>query len=348
MSRYTLRFLPLIALLLSLFVSAVPAQANVGLSYFRVTPGSGAAQVVVQWATETETDTAAFIIRRGVSADFAQGADIQTVQATGQAVGGEEYEYTDNGVTAGQRYYYWLIEFTTGGERNQLGEVQEITPGATATATTPPTATVPAPTATPPAATATPAATQPPVANNPTATTAAQPLVQNTVAAVDTPIPAATTPPINPPAAAATAAPVNPVITTPDSVSAAVDTPVVAVDPAATVGVDAERREEQPAEALQAAPGETSAVEGQGLNSAERPSGETAQSETPPAALAETAPAQEAAPQAQLVRPTATPRPSETSDSGSNSNSLLLVIGGGSVCGAALLALAVFFVWRRH
>ncbi len=353
MSRYSLRILPLIAMLLSLFVAAVPAQANVDLSYFRVAQGSGPAKVLVQWATETETDTAAFIIRRGVSSDFAQGADIQTVQATGTAVGGKAYEFEDSGVTAGQKYYYWLIEFTTGGERNQLGAVQEITPGAAAT--TPPTATVPAATATVPAATATvpaatapPQATQPPAANDPTATTAAQPLVQNTAPAVNTPIPAATTPPVNPPAAATTAAPVNPVITTPDSAPAAVDTPLIAVDPAATVAVDAERREEQAAEASPAALGETPAVKGQSLNSAERPSGETTPSETTPQALAEAAPAQEGAPQAQLLRPTATPRPSDASDSSASSNSLLLVIGGGSVCGAALLALAVFFVWRRH
>lgn len=359
MSRYSLRFLPLIAMLLSLFVAVVPAQANVDLSYFRVVQGSGAAQVAVQWATETETDTAAFIVRRGVSADFAQGADIQTVQATGQAMGGAEYEYIDSGVSAGQRYYYWLVEFTTGGERNQLGAMQEITPGATATpaatATTPPTATAPATPATtattPP--TATPQATQPPAANNPTATTAAQPLVQNTVP------PAATSAPINPPAAAATTAPVNPAITTPDSAPAAVDTPVVAVDPAATAAVTTERSDEQTAETLQAAAAATPAGESlSGANSAERPSGETTPSETTPseatpseatpAALAEAAPAQPAAPEAQLLRPTATPRPGDTSGQGDNSSSLLAFVGGGAICGAALLALVVFFVWRRQ
>ncbi len=55
-----------------------------------------------------------------------------------------------------------------------------------------------------------------------------------------------------------------------------------------------------------------------------------------------------AAPQAQLVRPTATPRPTDSSGDGDNTSSLLMVIGGGSLCGAALLVLVVFFVWRRR
>lgn len=357
MSRHSLRFLPLIAMLLTLFATAVPAQANVDLSYFRVVQGSGAAEVAVQWATETETDTAAFIVRRGVSADFAQGADIQTVQATGQAMGGAEYEYIDSGVSAGQKYYYWLVEFTTGGERNQLGAMQEITPGATATATLPAatatspaaTATSPAATATSPAATAPPQATQPPAANNPTATTAPQPLVQNTLppTAADTPIPTATTAPINP--AAATAAPVNPAITTPDSAPAAADTPVVAADPAATAAVTTERSDEQTAETLQAAAAATPAGESlSGANAAERPANETTQAEATPQTLAEAAPAQPAAPEAQLLRPTATPRPGDTSGQGDNSSSLLAFVGGGAICGAALLALVVFFVWRRQ
>jgi hypothetical protein len=55
-----------------------------------------------------------------------------------------------------------------------------------------------------------------------------------------------------------------------------------------------------------------------------------------------------AAPQAQLVRPTATPRPSDSSGGGDNTSSLLVVIGAGSLCGAVLLILAVVFVWRRR
>ncbi len=55
-----------------------------------------------------------------------------------------------------------------------------------------------------------------------------------------------------------------------------------------------------------------------------------------------------AAPQAQLVRPTATPRPSDSSGGGDNTSSLLTVIGAGSLCGAVLLILVVVFVWRRR
>jgi hypothetical protein len=55
-----------------------------------------------------------------------------------------------------------------------------------------------------------------------------------------------------------------------------------------------------------------------------------------------------AEPAAQLVRPTATPRPTGTSEGGDNTSGLLMVIGGGSLCGAVLLVLVVFFVWRRR
>jgi hypothetical protein len=55
-----------------------------------------------------------------------------------------------------------------------------------------------------------------------------------------------------------------------------------------------------------------------------------------------------AAPQTQLVRPTATPRPSDSSGGDDNTSSLLMVIGGGSLCGAVLLILVVVFVWRRR
>ena len=48
------------------------------------------------------------------------------------------------------------------------------------------------------------------------------------------------------------------------------------------------------------------------------------------------------------ARPTATPRPTEEAGETSNVSSLVLVVGGGSLCGAGLLALVALFVWRRR
>ena len=48
-----------------------------------------------------------------------------------------------------------------------------------------------------------------------------------------------------------------------------------------------------------------------------------------------------------VARPTATPRPSRSDESG-GATGLLAVIGGGSLLAAALLALVAFFIWRRR
>lgn len=355
MNRSAMRIVPLLIILLSSLLGALPVQANVNLSYFRIDQGASPSQLIVAWATETETDTAAFIIQRSTTNNAAQAADITTVQATGTAVGGKEYEYVDNGVTPGQVYYYWLIELTRGNVRNPLGTVQQVTAGSTETPTTPaPTATpTTQPTATlPPTATPPPTATQPVQAaaqSTPQSTATTQPLVQDTPVATNTAPPAATSAPASPPLPAATNAPVNPAITAPATAAAAPDVQdAAAKDAAATAAATGERSEGQ-SDVVQDAAATTAVAEGQGAATAAPASGETAPAATAtPQTVAEAAPAQEAAPQAQLLRPTATPRPSGSSTGGNDASSLLTVIAGGAVCGAGLLALVVFFVWRRR
>lgn len=366
MIRSLVRIVPVFVIILSSLLVVVPAHANVDLSYFRVVPGSSPTQVAVQWATETETDTAAFIIRRGLTPNEQQATDIQTVQATGSAVGGKEYEYLDNSVTTGQVYYYWLIEFTRGGNRNPLGAMQQITAGvdATATPTSPAATATTQPTATSPAATATsqPTATSPASTSTPppTATQPAQQQGQANAVATSTPVvvtdsapAAANTPPAaaNSPAAADTPAPAGTqaagdlAATAQAAAPVATDAEAGKVDVAATeAAASVERSEGQPA-TLQDAGQTPPAAELQGAAGTEQPNGEAA---GPTATLQAVAEAPGAAPQSQLVRPTATPRPTGSSDQGGNTSSLLLVVGGGAVCGAALLAVVVFFVWRRR
>jgi hypothetical protein len=64
-----------------------------------------------------------------------------------------------------------------------------------------------------------------------------------------------------------------------------------------------------------------------------------------PQAVAEVAPD---ARQAQLVRPTATPATAGASGDSADASSLLLVVGGSSIIGAVVLALVLFFIWRRR
>lgn len=116
-----------LAVMLSLVVAA-PTRAGIGLSYFELVQGTSPTQVIVTWGTETETDTAAFVIKRATLLDPAQALIIHTEPARGSAISGYDYLYTDTGLTPGQVYYYWLIELTTSGELVTLG-TRQITAG---------------------------------------------------------------------------------------------------------------------------------------------------------------------------------------------------------------------------
>jgi hypothetical protein len=130
MSRLAKRCAPFVlAVLLSLAIAA-PTRAGVTLSYFELVQGMLPTQVDVTWGTETETDTAAFVIERGGTPDPAQAVTIHITPARGSPISGYDYRYFDTDLTPGRIYYYWLVELTTHGEMVTLG-VRQITAGGT-------------------------------------------------------------------------------------------------------------------------------------------------------------------------------------------------------------------------
>jgi len=354
MNRISMRIIPLVIVLLASLLSAAPARANVRLSFFAIDQGPSPSQLVVRWTTETETNTAGFLIRRGTNADPAQAADIHTEPARGSATTGFEYTHTDSGLTRGQVYYYWLIELEASGGTANLDNGQATAGGGTATPTptSPPATATPVPTATSALPTATPV---PPTATPQqggaalSAATATPRLLQDAATVTSQPAATATSAPPNSQTAGVT--PAAPQATATDAAAA----PVVAAEldqaaeAAATMAADlAQRGEGQ--QTLPQDPAPTlPPVEGESAPTVDESSASPATDATAtPQMVAEAPPAPADVPQAQLVRPTATPRPTGSSDGGDNTSSLLMVIGGGSLCGAVLLVLVVFFVWRRR
>jgi hypothetical protein len=364
-----MRFILLVLVLLTSWLGAVPAHAAVELSYFEIEQVPGPPQLLVKWGTETERDTVLFILKRGDNANPAQANEIHRTPARGTAVTGWDYEFPDTDVTDGRVYYYWLIEQTGSGEEKPVGSTQATAGGGTATPTpTAPTATV-TPTVQP--ATATPTvqpATATPIAQPPTATpTAATQGTTNAPqpAATPTPQAPASTPttgalvntPTNQPPAAATNPPAAPTTGTsptsgvaasqPTAPSSGDTQPIQTTDAPATDASTpqfGERSQNQDA-AVQETATSAPAPDQSNTTTTDQAGGDpTGEATATPQMLAE-APA---APQAQLMRPTATPRPSDSSDGGDNTSSLLMVIGAGSLCGATLLVLVVVFVWRRR
>ncbi len=106
--------------LIFLAATATAALAGVGLTYFDAAPGPAAAQITVSWGTETEVDTVAFQVVRSVRPLVQTATVVVTLPALGSGVGGASYEHIDIGLVPGQRYYYWLYEITSSGERNLL------------------------------------------------------------------------------------------------------------------------------------------------------------------------------------------------------------------------------------
>lgn len=359
-SRLAGLFIAVTLLLSSLLGSGTaPALAAVGLTSFEASPAGNNTDLAITWTTETEVGTVAFRLKRGVGPDPATAADVVTLPARGSGVGGDSYEHIDKNLTTGTVYYYWLYEITTSGDVTPIGDRINATPGQSgatpaptdtqsATATSTPT-TRPA-TATPTATTQATQQNNAPVSNTPTFT----PLPTNTSVPTNTPVPTNTTAP-----AAAANAP------------AATDTPPDASTPAnpgatplTASSTDAVTPETQPAPATDGQP-TPAAADGERNESTSQdpaaPSGSAADADasapsglasvdTPTAqavAQVEATPTSAPAAQPTVVRPTATPRPSQSEESNS-STGLLAVIGGGSLLAAALLALVAFFIWRRR
>jgi hypothetical protein len=349
-----MRFILLVMVLLTSWLGAAPAHAAVELSYFEVEQGPVPPQLLVKWGTETERDTVLFILKRGENANPAQAAEIHTAPARGTAVTGWDYEFTDTDVSNGRVYYYWLIERTGSGQEKEVGSTQATAGGGTATPT--PTAPPATPTAQPPAATPTaqPTATAQESSNAPQSTatpTPQAPASTPTTGALDStptsqPPAAATNPPAAPTTGATNPAPGD-TASQPTAPASGDAQPVQTTDAPATdasAPQAGERSQSQDAAAQDPATSAPAPDQGNPTTTDQAGGAPTGDATATPQMLAE-APA---APQAQLLRPTATPRPSDSSGGGENTSSLLMVIGAGSLCGAVLLILVVVFVWRRR
>lgn len=112
--RHCLRHLLAASIVLvALLSTALSARASVGLLYFTAQPGSAAGEVIVRWGTETETDTVGFRVKRSTQPLVQSAMTVATVASSGSATSGAEYEVTDNGLTPGEAYYYWLFQLTS-------------------------------------------------------------------------------------------------------------------------------------------------------------------------------------------------------------------------------------------
>jgi hypothetical protein len=356
MTRHSACFILVVIVLLSSCLVTVPAHAAVELGYFEIEQGPTPPQLLVTWGTETERDTIEFLVKRGENVNPAQSTLVHRAPARGSAVNGADYQFTDADVTNGRVYYYWLIELTGSGQEREVGATQATAGGGTAL----PTPTTPLATATPTTRPATAAPTVPPAAATQGTTNAPQPT------ATQTPRTSASTPttgalantPTSPPSAEGTNPPATPTTGGNPTPGDAASQPTVpssgdAQQPAQTTDAPAtdasapeagERSQNQDA-AVQDSATSAPATDPNNTTTTDPASGDpTSDATATPQMLAE-APA---APETQLVRPTATPRPSDSSGGDDNTSSLLMVIGGGSLCGAVLLILVVVFVWRRR
>ena len=105
-----------VVLALSLLLALPAAFASVELVYFRAAAQAGNT-VLVTWQTATERDTTGFRLFRSESAAPADWGDpiTEPFPAQGNAVTGADYQWVDQNVTAGVKYYYLLREVGAAG-----------------------------------------------------------------------------------------------------------------------------------------------------------------------------------------------------------------------------------------
>ena len=360
---------------------APTTEAAVGLLYFQIDPaGAGATEINLKWATETETDTAGFVIKRSATGIVQDATIVADVPSTGSASTGDTYEFTDSDLTTGSTYTYWLYELTSTGGETLLGGPVSAKAGATGTETS-----TPMPTATSiatqqlPANTPTETSVVKTPTNTPTATRVVGPSATPTFTAqatatftvqpqaIDTPNgDAPTQQPTNTSVPVAQGQATN--TSVPIAQGQATNTPVVSVTTpivkgatpnpdlltpevkaGATVGAIVEERAASTDQTLQVPSTPTQVLDAaaaSGTTSDVTPMPETTNST--PQAVAEEAASGSAPSTERLARPTATPRPTATAELGSGSGSLLLILGGASLFGAVVLALAALVIWRRR
>jgi hypothetical protein len=80
-------------------------------------------KVVLKWETGTEIDNAGFLVYRcaNEASDCIKISDF--IAASGDAVGGATYSFTDTNVVPGAGYYYYLVDIDTSGEWTAHGPV---------------------------------------------------------------------------------------------------------------------------------------------------------------------------------------------------------------------------------
>ncbi len=86
----------------------------VTLASFSAEQVGNAAQL--RWTTASELDTRAFFIYRAETSNTADAVEISgAIPAQGIGGGGASYTFTDDTVSAGKTYYYWLTDLDNGG-----------------------------------------------------------------------------------------------------------------------------------------------------------------------------------------------------------------------------------------
>ncbi|HSM56632.1 MAG TPA: hypothetical protein VK879_10800 [Candidatus Sulfomarinibacteraceae bacterium] len=111
--RRSAPFLIVIALIATVILATTTQAASrlsVTLVYFRGESQDSAARL--EWRTATEDNTAGFKLERGPSANgpFTSLDDVGFIEARGTISSGDTYEARDETVSAGQTYWYRLIE----------------------------------------------------------------------------------------------------------------------------------------------------------------------------------------------------------------------------------------------
>lgn len=96
-------------------------QTAISLSSLQAT--SSNAKVTLKWKTETEPDNTGFNIWR---AEGFVKVNNSVIPALGSAVSGSEYDFVDEWVLNGKRYFYLLEDIDTNGISTFHGPVQAV------------------------------------------------------------------------------------------------------------------------------------------------------------------------------------------------------------------------------
>jgi hypothetical protein len=96
-------------------VQVIPAQASVGLLYFRAQ--SGPDFIMLEWETAQELDNFGFNLYRGLTGDFDDAQKLNPNLIPSQSTGptGAFYQWPDNNVQPNIQYTYWLQDIDING-----------------------------------------------------------------------------------------------------------------------------------------------------------------------------------------------------------------------------------------